>query len=91
MQQGICNPEFYGDLVWKFKKSIGNPNFPFRFRSDTTADYPLDYDYFGIPCYLFFVFCSKKTHIKNIKKHKKKLFCCLDLIFVLSKLFSVLA
>ena len=27
MQQGICNPEFYGDLVYKFKKFIGNPNF----------------------------------------------------------------
>ena len=27
MQQCICNPEFYGDLVYKFKKIIGNPNF----------------------------------------------------------------
>ena len=27
MQQDICNPEFYGDLVYKFKKIIGNPNF----------------------------------------------------------------
>ena len=27
MQQGICNPEFYGDLVSKFKKIIENPNF----------------------------------------------------------------
>ena len=27
MQQGISNPEFYGDLVHKFKKIIGNPNF----------------------------------------------------------------
>ena len=26
MQQGICNPEFYGDLVYKFKKIIGNPD-----------------------------------------------------------------
>ena len=26
MQQGICNPEFYGDLVYKFKKIIGNPS-----------------------------------------------------------------
>ena len=26
MQQGICNPEFYGDLVYKFKKIMGNPN-----------------------------------------------------------------
>ena len=23
----FCNPEFYGDLVYKFKKIIGNPNF----------------------------------------------------------------
>ena len=27
MQQGICNSEFYGDLVYEFKKIIGNPNF----------------------------------------------------------------
>ena len=27
MQHGICNPEFYGDLVHKFKEIIGNPNF----------------------------------------------------------------
>ena len=27
MQQGICNPEFYEDLVNKFKKIIGNPYF----------------------------------------------------------------
>ena len=26
MQQGICNPKFYGCLVYKFKKIIGNPN-----------------------------------------------------------------
>ena len=26
MQQGICNPEFYGNLVYKFNKIIGNPN-----------------------------------------------------------------
>ena len=27
MQQGIYNPECYGDLVYKFKKIFGNPNF----------------------------------------------------------------
>ena len=27
MQQGISNPEFYGDMVYKVKKIIGNPNF----------------------------------------------------------------
>ena len=39
MQQGICNPEFYGDLVYKFKEIIGNPNFSNRFRR---AGYTLD-------------------------------------------------
>ena len=32
MQQGICNQEFYGDLVNKFKKIIGNPNFSNLFK-----------------------------------------------------------
>ena len=32
MQQGISNPEFYGDLVYKFKKITGNPNFSDLFR-----------------------------------------------------------
>ena len=27
LKKGICNLEFYGDLVYKFKKIIGNPNF----------------------------------------------------------------
>ena len=26
LQQRISNPEFYGDLVYKFEKIIGNPN-----------------------------------------------------------------
>ena len=32
MQQGISNPEFYGDLVYKFKKIIGNPIFSDLFK-----------------------------------------------------------
>ena len=32
MQQGISNPEFYGDLVYKFKKIIGNLNFSDLFK-----------------------------------------------------------
>ena len=32
MQQGICNLEFYGGLVYKFKKIIGNPNFSDLFK-----------------------------------------------------------
>ena len=32
MQQGISNPEIYGDLVYKFKKIIVNPNFSGLFK-----------------------------------------------------------
>ena len=32
LKQGISNPEFYGDLVYKFKKIIGNPNFSDLFK-----------------------------------------------------------
>ena len=32
MQQGNCNPEFYGDLVYEFKKIDGNPNFSNLFK-----------------------------------------------------------
>ena len=32
MQQGICNPVFYRDLVYTFKKIIGNPNFSNLFK-----------------------------------------------------------
>ena len=32
MQQGISYPEFYGDLVYKVKKIIGNPNFSDLFK-----------------------------------------------------------
>ena len=46
MQQGIWNPEFYGDLVYKFKKIIINPNFSNLFKSIVNrfkrAGYPLD-------------------------------------------------
>ena len=32
MQQGLCNPKFYGNLVYKFKKITGNPNFSDLFK-----------------------------------------------------------
>ena len=32
LQQGISYPEFYGDLVYKFNKIIGNPNFSDLFK-----------------------------------------------------------
>ena len=32
LQQGISEPEFYGDLVYRFRKSIGKSNFSEQFR-----------------------------------------------------------
>ena len=30
--QGISEPEFYGDLVYKFRKIIGKNDFPYHFK-----------------------------------------------------------
>ena len=30
--QGLSEPEFYGDLVYKFKKVIGTNDFPYHFK-----------------------------------------------------------
>ena len=32
MQQGISEPIFYGDLVYKFKQIVGKPNFSDQFK-----------------------------------------------------------
>ena len=32
LQQGISEPIFYGDLVYKFKRIVGNPNFSDQFK-----------------------------------------------------------
>ena len=32
LQQGISEPLFYGDFVYKFKKKFGNPNFSDQFK-----------------------------------------------------------
>ena len=42
MQQGISNPEFYGDLVYRLKKIIGNPNFSDLFKRFGRKGYNLD-------------------------------------------------
>ena len=30
--QGLSEPEFYGDLVYKFRKIIGKDDFPYHFK-----------------------------------------------------------
>ena len=32
-QQGISQPLFYGDLVYKFKRTVGKPNFNDQFKT----------------------------------------------------------
>ena len=36
LNEGLSEPEFYGDLVYKFKKLIGSNDFSFQFRKITT-------------------------------------------------------
>ena len=56
MQQGICNHEFYGDLVYRFKKIIGNTNFYNLFKRIVNrfkrAGYSLDIMW-SIACLVF--------------------------------------
>ena len=32
--QGLSEPEFYGDLVYKFRKIIGKNDFPYHFKKN---------------------------------------------------------
>ena len=32
LQQGISEPKFYGDLLYKFKRIVGKPNFSDQFK-----------------------------------------------------------
>ena len=36
LREGLSEPEFYGDLVYKFKKLIGRNDFSFNFRKIMT-------------------------------------------------------
>ena len=36
LSEGLSEPEFYGDLVYKFKKLIGSNDFSFQFRKIIT-------------------------------------------------------
>ena len=36
LSEGLSEPEFYGDLVYKFKKFIGSNDFSFQFRKIIT-------------------------------------------------------
>ena len=33
--QGVSEPEFYGDLVYKFRKIIGKNDFPYKKKKDS--------------------------------------------------------
>ena len=36
LSEGLSEPEFYGELAYKFKKLIGNNDFSFQFRKIIT-------------------------------------------------------
>ena len=39
LQQGISEPICYGDLVYKFKRIVGKPNFSDQFKKDSKTLY----------------------------------------------------
>ena len=49
LQQGISEPIFYGDLVYKFKIIVGNPNFSDQFKK-IIKRYKKKLDITWIPC-----------------------------------------
>ena len=44
LSEGLSEPEFYGDLVYKFKKLIGSNDFSFQFRKIITRYRPIGYN-----------------------------------------------
>ena len=44
LNEGLSEPEFYGDLVYKFKKLLGSSDFSFQFRKIITRYRRIDYN-----------------------------------------------
>ena len=42
--QGLLNPEFYGDLVYKFRKILGKNDFPYHFKKITVHHKKIGYN-----------------------------------------------
>ena len=42
--QGLSEPEFYGDLVYKFRKIIGKNDFPYHFKNIIVPYKKIGYD-----------------------------------------------
>ena len=42
--QGLSEPEFYGDLVYKFRKIIGKNDFPYHFKKIIVRDKKIGYN-----------------------------------------------
>ena len=45
LREGLSEPEFYGDLVYKFKKLIGSNDFTFQFRKIITRYRRIGYNW----------------------------------------------
>ena len=42
--QGLSEPEFYGDLVYKFRKIVGKNDFPYHFKKIIVRYKKVDYN-----------------------------------------------
>ena len=52
--QGLSEPEFYGDLMYKFRKITGKKNFPYHFKKIIVRYKKIGYniDVFSTDCML---------------------------------------
>ena len=44
LQEGLSEPEFYGDLVYKFRQIIGKNDFPYHFKKITVRYKKIGYN-----------------------------------------------
>ena len=54
LRDGLSEPEFYGDLIYKFKKLIGRNEFSFQFRKIKIRYRRIGYNKYATVCMLSF-------------------------------------
>ena len=84
LSEGLSEPEFYGDLVYKFKKLIGINDFSFQFRKIITRYRRIGYNLnvmrqsaclvfnpIMVDNYAAFFNCTPRMAVHNIKNVRK--------------------
>ena len=65
--QGLSEPEFYGDLVYKFRKIIGKNDFPYHFKKIVVRYKKIGYNI--IVMHAWFLIQSRLTALLTVELH----------------------